>query len=69
MSKAKPSQRSLRETLAAWWRRIRAKKPELPGDPYAYRLSPVRKGPNNRSGAAAVAEPEEENGFYPPRKA
>lgn len=59
---------SLREKLSSWWRRVRGKEPELPGDPHAYRLSPVRKGPNSRSGAAAIAEPEEEDGFYPPRR-
>jgi hypothetical protein len=69
MRNPKPPRRSLRDSLAAWWRRIRGKEPELPGDPFAYRSSPVRRGPNSRSGAVAVAEPDEEHGLYPPRKA
>ena len=30
-----------------------------PRDPYADKLAPVRKGPPGRSGAVALAEPEE----------
>ena len=33
--------------------------PGLPGDPYSRRPAPVRSGPKVRSGAAAVAEPDE----------
>jgi hypothetical protein len=47
--------RRLLDKVRRWWRR----KPELPGDPYAYRMAPVRRGPRGKSGAAAVAEPEE----------
>jgi hypothetical protein len=50
-------------------RRLLGKKPpQAPGDPYAYRMAPVRRGPKGRSGAAAVAEPEDDSyrGF-PPR--
>ena len=43
-------------------RRLLGKRPpQLPGDPYADRMAPVRRGPKGRSGAAAVAEPEEES--------
>lgn len=48
----------------ALWDRVRRwtkPEPDLPGDPYAYRMAPVRRGPKGRSGTAAVAEPEEEN--------
>lgn len=39
-----------------------------PGDPYADRLVPVRRGPKGRSGAA-VAEPEDDSfRAFPPRK-
>ena len=51
------------QRLVDWLRRLRnAEKaePPTPGDPYAYRLAPVRRGPKGRSGAAAVAEPDEE---------
>jgi hypothetical protein len=47
--------RGLLEKVRGWWRR----EPELPGDPYAYRMAPVRRGPKGKSGAA-VAEPEED---------
>lgn len=33
--------------------------PEPPRDPYARKPAPVRSGPKNRSGAVAVAEPDE----------
>ena len=45
-------------------RRLWRREPELPGDPYAYRMAPVRRGPRGKSGAAAVAEPEEECGLF-----
>jgi hypothetical protein len=44
----------LLDRVRRWWKR----EPELPGDPYAYRMAPVRRGPKGKSGAA-VAEPEE----------
>jgi hypothetical protein len=56
MAKASQSRlRRLFEKMRRLWRR----EPELPGDPYAYRMAPVRRGPKGKSGAAAVAEPEE----------
>jgi hypothetical protein len=50
-------------------RRILGKKPpQFPGDPYAYRMAPVRRGPGGRS-AAAVAEPEDDSyRAFPPRR-
>lgn len=65
----KPTRRSLLHDLGEFLRCLfgGASKPD-PGDPYAYRTSPVRRGPSGRSGAASVAEPEEENGFFPPRR-
>jgi hypothetical protein len=55
-------------------RRMLAKKPfgkkppPQPGDPYAYQMAPVRRGPKGRSGAA-VAEPEEDSyRAFPPRR-
>ena len=49
--------RALLERVRRWWR----SRPEMPEDPHAYRMAPVRRGPKGRSGAA-VAEPEEERG-------
>jgi hypothetical protein len=50
-------------------RRFLGKKPpQLPGDPDADRMAPLRRGPKGRSGAAAVAEPEEDSfRAFPPR--
>jgi len=41
-------------------RRIFRKPNPEPLDPYADKLAPLRRGPRPRSGATAVAEPEEE---------
>ena len=48
-------------------KRLLGKKPAAPGDPYAYAMAPVRRGPKGRSGAA-VAEIEEDSfRSFPPR--
>jgi hypothetical protein len=45
-------------------KRLRRKSP---GDPYADKFAPVRRGPRGRSGAA-VAEPEDDSyRSFPPR--
>jgi len=60
--------RPLLQILREFLRRLLGRKPLPPGDPYADRLVPVRRGPKGRSGAA-VAEPDEDADFYfPPRK-
>jgi hypothetical protein len=41
-------------------KRLLDKKPAPPGDPYAYVMAPVRRGPKGRSGAA-VAEIEQDS--------
>lgn len=63
------SERSRFRTLIDFVRRLLGKKPpQLPGDPYADRMAPVRRGPKGRSGAAAVAEPEDDFfRAFPPR--
>ncbi len=49
-------------------KRLLGKKPATPGDPYAYVMAPVRRGPKDRSGAA-VAEIEEDScQSFPPRR-
>jgi hypothetical protein len=50
-------------------RRLLGKKPPpQPGDPYAYQMAPLRRGPKGRSGAA-VAEPEEDSyRAFPPQR-
>jgi hypothetical protein len=49
-------------------KRLLGRKPTSPpGDPYAYTMAPVRRGPKGRSGAA-VAEIEEDSfQSFPPR--
>jgi len=41
-------------------KRLLGRKPAAPGDPYAYVMGPVRRGPKGRSGAA-VAEIEDDS--------
>jgi hypothetical protein len=49
-------------------RLLGGKPPQLPEDPYADGMAPVRRGPKGRSGAAPVAEPEEDSfRAFPPR--
>jgi len=67
-------ERSRFQTLLAFLRRLLGDKPlgekppQLPDDPYADRMAPVRRGPKGRSGAAAVAEPDEDSfRAFPPR--
>ncbi len=62
-------ERSRLRTLLDLVRRLLGKRPpQLPGDPYADRMAPVRRGPKGRSGAAAVLEPEEDSyRAFPPR--
>lgn len=49
-------------------KRLLGKRPAQPGDPHAYVMAPVRRGPKGRSGAA-VAEIEEDSfRIFPPRR-
>ena len=49
-------------------KRLLGKRPAQPGDPYAYVMAPVRRGPKGRSGAA-VAEIEDDSfHIFPPRR-
>jgi len=58
----------LRALLDSLARLFGKKPPQTPGDPYAYRMAPVRRGPAGRSGAA-VAEPEDDSDReFPPRR-
>jgi len=44
------------------------RRPAAPGDPYAYVMAPVRRGPKGRGGAA-VAEIEDDTfRSFPPRR-
>ena len=60
--------RSKLQILLDFLKRLLRRKPAPPGDPYAYAMAPLRRGPKGRSGAA-VAEIEED-GYqsFPPRR-
>jgi len=50
-----------------FFKRLLGSKPAAPGDPHAYVMAPVRRGPKGRSGAA-VAEIEDDSfETFPPR--
>jgi hypothetical protein len=44
------------------------KKAAPPGDPYAYVMAPVRRGPKGRSGAAVAEIEEDSYKSFPPRR-
>ena len=48
-------------------RRLLGKKPAPPGDPYAYAMAPLRRGPKGRSGAAVAEIEEDSYQSFPPR--
>ena len=64
---AEEQKRSRFRMVVDFVKRLLGKKPTQPGDPYAYVMAPVRRGPKGRSGAA-VAEIEDDSfGSFPPR--
>jgi hypothetical protein len=52
--------RSRFRVVVDFLKRLLGKRPAAPGDPYAYVMAPVRRGPKGRSGAA-VAEIEDDS--------
>jgi hypothetical protein len=68
MKDADEKRSRLRALLDSLVRLFGKKPPQTPGDPYAYRMAPVRRGPAGRS-AAAVAEPKDDSyRAFPPRR-
>jgi hypothetical protein len=49
-------------------RKLLGKKPAPPGDPYAYAMAPLRRGPKGRSGAAVAEIEEDSYKSFPPRR-
>ena len=49
-------------------KRLLGRKPAQPGDPYAYVMSPIRRGPKGRSGAAVAEIDEDSFRSFPPRR-
>ena len=43
------------------------KPPSSPGDPYAYAMAPLRRGPKGRSGAAVAEVEDDSYQSFPPR--
>lgn len=68
MPNARKKNSNLRGLLDWLLRLFGNKPPQTPGDPYAYRMAPLRRSPGGRSGAA-VAEPEDDSyRAFPPRR-
>jgi hypothetical protein len=60
--------RSPFKVVVDFLKRLLGREPAAPGDPYAYVMAPVRRGPKGRSGAA-VAEIEDDSfRSFPPRR-
>ncbi len=49
-------------------KRFLGKRPSRPGDPYAYVMAPVRRGPKGRSGAAVADIEDASFRSFPPRR-
>lgn len=49
-------------------RRFLGKRPPQPGDPYAYVMAPVGRGPKGRSGAAVADIEDDSYHSFPPRR-
>ena len=59
--------RSRFRVLLDFVKRLLGKKPTgPPGDPYAYAMAPVRRGPKGRSGAAVAEIEEDSYRSFPP---
>lgn len=63
--------RSLVRRLQDSIRRLLGREPSPPtadGDPYAYSMAPVRRGPKGRSGAAVAEIEDDSYRAFPPRQ-
>jgi hypothetical protein len=49
-------------------KKLLGKKATPPGDPYAYVMAPVKRGPRERSGAAVAEIEEDSYKSFPPRR-
>jgi len=49
-------------------KRLLGRKAAPPGDPYAYAMAPVRRGPKGRSGVAVAEIEEDDYRSFPPRR-
>jgi hypothetical protein len=62
---AKPSRFKL---MLDFLKRLLGRKSAPPGDPYAYAMAPLRRGPKGRSGAAVAEIEEDSYKSFPPRR-
>jgi hypothetical protein len=62
--------RSLVKRLRDSILRLLGRKPSSPpgGDPYAYRMAPLKRGPKGRSGAAVAEIEDDSYQAFPPRQ-
>ena len=60
--------RSRFKVVIEFLKRLLGKQSAPPGDPYAYAMAPVRRGPKGRSGAAVAEIEEDSYQSFPPRR-
>jgi hypothetical protein len=65
---AEEQKRSRFRMVVDFVKRLLGKKPTQPGDPYAYVMAPVRRGPKGRSGAAVADIEDDSYRSFPPRR-
>lgn len=58
--------KGLQDSLRRLLGRKRSSEPP-PADPYAYRMTPLRRGPKDRSGAAVAEIEDDSYRSFPPR--
>lgn len=61
------SKRSRVQMMVDFLKRLLGRKPASPGDPYAYAMAPLRRGPKGRSGAAVAEIEEDSSSSFPSR--
>lgn len=65
---AADEKRSPMRNILDFLRRILGKRAAPPGDPYAYVMAPIGRGPKGRSGAAVAEFEEDSFRSFPPRR-
>ena len=65
MDSEKPSRLKF---LIDFLKRLLGRKAAPPGDPYAYAMAPLRRGPKGRNGAAVAKIEDDSFRSFPPRR-
>ena len=55
-------------SMIEFFKRLLRRRPAAPGDPYAYVVAPVGRGPKGRSGAAVAEIDDDSFRSFPPRQ-